>query len=251
MDKDTYEDFAGRYDLFFDTFGKHTDEAVAFFRRLFRDNGVKSALDCACGTGHDLVMFQRLGLETLGSDISGAMLAKAEQNLEGLGMDIPLEIADYRELPQHYGRGKFDAVVCLSSAILEMPTETEVLRAFTSMRNVLGGKGILVLSQGTTDKQWNRRPRFVLAVNKPDFSRLFVIDYGKRSAKYNVLDVFHGKGNYEFKVWAGHRLSMFLRDDHERLLGEAGFRHVEFYGSYTFTPYDKAVSDLLIIVAHK
>jgi SAM-dependent methyltransferase len=247
---DTYEDFAERYDLFFDTFGEHTDETVAFFRRLFRDNGVKSVLDCACGTAHDLVMFQRLGLETFGSDISQAMLARAEEHLDRLGMDIPLKLADYRDLSQHYPR-TFDAVVCLSSSILEMATETEILRAFTSMRQVLSDGGVLVLSQGTTDKQWNRKPRFILAVNRPDFSRLFVIDYEERGAKYNVLDVFRGKGEYGLKVWTGHYLSTFLRDDYEKLLAEAGFRHTEFYGSYAFAPYDKTSSDRLITVAHK
>lgn len=250
MAEDTYTDFADRYDLFFDGFGEHTDQAVAFFRDLIKENGVESLLDCACGTGHDLVMFQRLGLEVFGSDISRAMLAKAERNLSGLGLRIPLKQADYRMLGQSYRR-RFDAVVCLSSAILEMPDEKEVIRALASMRSVLADRGILVLSQGTTDKQWAEKPRFILAVNKPDFSRVFVIDYVDVGAKYNVLDVFHGEGGWDLKVWTGHYRIMLLRDDYERLLRQAGFGRVEFYGSYSAKPYSKTLSKLLIAVAHK
>jgi hypothetical protein len=132
-----------------------------------------------------------------------------------------------------------------------MRDEAEVIRALTSMRSVLADSGLLVLSQGTTDKQWAEKPRFILAVNKPDFSRVFVIDYVDRGAKYNVLDVFHGEGGWDLKVWTGHYRIMLLRDDYERLLRHAGFGRVEFYGSYSAKPYNKALSSLLIAVARK
>jgi glycine/sarcosine N-methyltransferase len=250
MTDDAYTDFADRYDLFFDSFGEHTDEVVAFFGGLLKENCVESLLDCACGTGHDLVMFHRLGLEVFGSDASRAMLTKAEQNLSGLGLSIPLRQVDYRMLNQSYRRS-FEAVVCLSSAILEMPDEDEVIRALASMRSVLADRGVLIISQGTTDKQWAEKPRFVLVVNKADFSRVFVIDYVDEGAKYNVLDVFHGEHGWDLKVWTGHYRIMLLRDDYERLLRHAGFGRVEFYGSYSAKPYSKSLSNLLIAVAHK
>jgi glycine/sarcosine N-methyltransferase len=250
VNDDIYQGFAERYDLFFDTFGEHPGATLEFFHNLFRDNGVHSVLDCACGTGHDLVMFQRLGFRVFGSDISDAMLAKAERNLAGLTHAIPLKRADYRELDKSY-HSVFDAVVCLSSGILEMPNEAEAGKAFASMRNILADNGILVLSQGTTDKQWTEKPRFVLAVNKQGFSRVFVIDYVDRGARYNVLDIFHGDEGWDLKVWTGHYRNMLLRDDHERLLVQAGFHGITFYGSYAGDPYDRTSSDRLITVAHK
>jgi glycine/sarcosine N-methyltransferase len=249
MGEDSYKDFADRYDLFFEKFGDRAPDAVAFFKTLFARNSVRSVLDCACGTGRDLAMFHRLGLEVFGSDISPSMLARAESNLEGLGMEVPLRRLDYRGLPASYER-RFDAVVCLSTSLLEMPDETEVLRALKSMREVLNARGVLVLSQGTTDKQWAERPRFIPVVNRPDFSRLFVIDYEDRGAHYNVIDIFHSETRQEFRVWTAHYHIMLLRDDLERLLKHAGFGAIEFYGSYRFEPYDKTSSDILIAVAH-
>jgi len=55
---------------------------------------------------------------------------------------------------------------------------------------------------GQTDKQWESKPRFIPAVNTKDFSRVFVIDYIKKGARYNVLDIFHGDNTPDFKVWA-------------------------------------------------
>ena len=247
---DPYEGFAERYDLFFGEFGEHDAVVVEFYRRLFAENGVHSVLDCACGTGRDLHLFHTLGCEVVGSDVSESMLAQARRNLAGCGLDIPLHRIDYRELTQHYDR-TFDAVVCLATSISEMPDEPEVLRAFSSMRQALRDGGILVLTQGTTDRQWNDKPRFIPAVITPEFSRVFVIDYSGRGARYNVLDIFHGAERRDFRVWSIDYGQILLRDDQERLLRDAGFRTVDFYGSYYFEPYDKEASSRLIAVARR
>jgi glycine/sarcosine N-methyltransferase len=250
MTHDLYEGFADRYDLFFSRFGEHDPVAIEFFRQLFTENQVRSVLDCACGTGHDLVLFHSLGCQVVGSDISESMLAQARKNLTERGLKAPLQKADYRELPQHFNR-QFDAVVCLSSSILHMPDESEVLRAFRSMREVLHDGGILVLTQGTTDKQWTEKPRFILAVNTQEFSRLFVMDYFDQGARYNILDIFHSEEARDFKIWHVDYPQILLKDDQERLLKASGFGAVDFYGTYRFDPYDKETSDRLIAVARK
>jgi hypothetical protein len=130
-----------------------------------------------------------------------------------------------------------------------MPTEAEVRQALTSMRQVLHSHGILVLTQGTSDRQWREKPRFILAANTRDFSRLFVIDYLTQGAVYHVLDIFHGQENYDMQIWHVAYPLMLLKDDYARLLRAAGFEDLEFYGSYDFSLYDKLQSDRLIIVA--
>jgi ubiquinone/menaquinone biosynthesis C-methylase UbiE len=68
---DAYESFASRYDLFFGKLEELDPLITAFYRKLFIDNEVHSVLDCACGTGRDLILFHSLGCEVVGSDISG------------------------------------------------------------------------------------------------------------------------------------------------------------------------------------
>ena len=245
---DLYEDFAERYDLASGRLDEHDPSLVEFFHKLFVENGVHTVLDCACGTGRHLLLFHSLGCEGFGSDVSESMLAQARKNLAGYGVEILLQQADYRDLPQHFRR-RFDAVVCLGS-IGYMPNESEFLRAFRSMSEVLCDGGILVLTATPTDKQWKEKPRFVLTANTEDFSRLFVIDYLERTAQYNILDIFHSEEVRELKVWSAE-LYVLLRDDQERLLKAAGFHTVDFYGTFDFDPYDKETSNKLIAVAHK
>jgi len=248
MKKDQYRDFADRYDLFHGVFGEQKPVYRTFFQKLFVENKIHSVLDCACGTGHDLLVLYSLGCELVGSDISDAMLARARKNLKSMDIKIPLHKVDYRTLHKHFDH-KFDAVVCLSSSILHMPDKKEVIKAFLSMRRVLRDNGLLVLTQGTSDKQWKIKPRFILASSRKDFARLFVIDYMERGARYNVVDIWHGKSN--LKVWHVDYDQMLLKDDYAKLLQLAGFRKIRFYGSYKFEPYSKKESDILITVAHK
>ena len=248
MPEDLYRDFAERYDLFYGELGELDPVVLAFFRKLFDQHGVRTVLDCACGTGRDLLLFHSLGCEVVGSDISKSMLAQAEKNLLACGLKLALHQVDYRELPQHFHR-QFDAVVCLSSSILHMPDEAEVLRAFRSMRQVLRSGGILVLTQGTTDKQWREKPRFILAVNTREFSRLFVIDYLDQGARYNILDIRHAEKARDLQIWSVEYSQILLQDDQERLLRVSGFRTIDFFGTYVFEPYDKEKSDRLIVVA--
>ena len=68
---DAYESFAERYDWM-----KQDNPArQESFRQLFAKHEVTKVLDCACGTGRDLVMFHALGLQAFGSDLSDAMLS--------------------------------------------------------------------------------------------------------------------------------------------------------------------------------
>jgi len=248
MSADLYEDFAGRYDLVPRELDENNPVTTEFFQRIFSENNVQSVLDCACGTGRHLILFHNLGCKVWGSDVSEAMLVQSRQNLKRYGIVIPLELADYRNLPQHFQRS-FDAVACLGS-IGYMSDEIQVLRAFQSMYAVLREGGILVMTTIPTDKQWKEKPRFRLVVNTPDVTRLFVMDYLAQMVRYNILDIFHSPEASELKVWSAE-LTVLLRNAQEMLLKTAGFQQVSFFGDFNFDPYDDSHSTHLITAAYK
>jgi glycine/sarcosine N-methyltransferase len=248
MIHDLYEDFAGRYDLAFGSVDQHDPAVAHFFQQVFAEHEVRSVLDCACGTGRHLLLFHSLGLEVVGSDVSEAMLVQARKNLADHGVEMPLHQADYRNLPETFGQ-RFDAVVCLG-AIGYMPDEAQVLRALRSMRAVLRDRAVLILTAVPTDSQWVEKPRFILNANTREFSRLFVIDYLEHTARYNVLDIYHGEESRGLEVWSTE-LTVLLQADQQRLLEQAGYRSVEFFGTFAFEPYDRTTSTRLIAVARR
>jgi glycine/sarcosine N-methyltransferase len=241
MTDDPYAGFADRYDWMW----QEDPARRAFFARLFAERGVARVLDCACGTGRDLLLFRDLGLEVTGSDLSDAMLARARENLGGAA--IPLIRADYRELSARFSE-PFDAVVCLGNAINEPLTDAETRRALASMREVLRTGGILVLDQGQSDASMREPPRFAPIVNDRDRTRLFTMDYAGDVMTVDIFDFLHTEAEASFHH-ATVRIRVRLLDGWREILREAGFAEAEFFGDWAATPYDKDSSRRLIAVA--
>lgn len=251
MPHDPYEDFAPRYNLFYEDPETPDPLQARFLRDLFAAHGVRRVLDCACGTGRDLVLLKSLGLEVCGSDVSPAMLSAAQAVLDAKGLEIPLQRADFRELERHF-KPIFEAVVCLSSSLPHLMEEDDILRALVSMLAVMRDGGVLVLSQGVCDRQWREKPRVIPALILHDRSRIFVVDYLDRAMRVHVVDIHHGDDP------AGRRLEVasfdyraLLQDDYARLLARAGFRDVSFFGGWDGAPYDRSLSGRLIVTARK
>ena len=245
---DLYADFSTRYDLPYGLPERPDPVMAEFFNRIFAEHHVKRVLDCACGTGRHLRLLHHLGYVAYGSDISPSMLTQAEKNLADAGVSIPLRQADFRCLPDIYLE-RFDAVTCLGG-IVYMQDDAQALKAFESMAGVLCEDGILVLSAIPTDRQWHEKPKFTLAADTSSCTRIFAMDYFERTVRYNILDLLRYPGGSEMKVWSVE-ITPLLRDDQERLLKTAGYRQVDFFGGYDFSPYDKVTSNLMITVARK
>jgi glycine/sarcosine N-methyltransferase len=245
MIQDPYSDFARRYDWM----KFKNPDRDEFFRSLFEKHNVKTILDCACGTGHELILFHSFGCDVQGSDISKSMLEQAQKNLSEAELQIPLKRIDFRYLDNHF-RSEFDAVVCLTSAITEPLTESEALAALSSMRGVLKDGGILVFDQGQTDARMKNPSKFDLILNERDYSRIFVMDYSDKEMEVHVFDFVHTENERAFHHNL-FRMRIRLKDEWQRLLNQVGFKKTEFFGDWKFTPYDKNTSMRLVAVAEK
>jgi len=245
---DPYAGFADRYDLFFGEFAQHEIGRLNFWSRMLDGIQVRRVLDCACGTGRDLHLMHELGYWVCGSDVSVAMLARARRNLATCGVERPLIRADFRELP--YADQAFDVVLCLTTSLPHLPHERDVALALSSMGRVLRRGGMLVLSQGITDKLLLQQPRFIPEINSPELSRVFAIDYLDGRVRINVLDLVHEAERQELMVDSFEYL-VLRPGQYERLLEAAGFSDLHMYAGLTQAPYDSETSDQLVIVAKK
>ncbi len=244
--KDVYEKFAYDYDEF-GAIEDYLGEEAEFFARLFEERGVRTVLDCACGTGQHLYMLSAMGFGVCGSDYSASMLDVARENLKMRVKDIPLRQCDFRYLEREFTE-TFDAVVCLTTALPHMHTDEDLLLALRSMKSRLNEGGVLVLTQGTTHYTL-ALPPIEVVINRPDFSRVFVKEQDGRFQTIRVLDLFHSQSRTESAQYdIVYRI--LLDGDYRRLLSEAGFKDVQIYGGYDRESYDEK-SARMIVVASK
>ena len=242
MEKDQYLNIAARYDYML----IKNPEREAFFKKIFLKNNVKSVLDCACGTGKDLVLFNSLGLNVTGSDISESMLNIAQKRIVENGLKIPLFKEDYQLLENKITE-KFDAVVCLTNAINE--PEVDVIKAFNSMKNVLNKNGIIIFDQGQTDLMMENPPEHILEVNNTDFSRLFTMNYLEDIMTIKIFDLVHTDNENELNINT-FKIKIRLYDDWIKIIEKANLK-AEIYGNWDLSQYKKENSKRFIVVARK
>jgi ubiquinone/menaquinone biosynthesis C-methylase UbiE len=239
---DKYEEIAEIYDAMLPSNSMREE----FFQNQFRRHGVKRVLDCACGTGNDLLLFHRLGYAVCGSDLSEAMLAVAKSKLLENNIEIPLRQVDFHHLEQHYS-SKFDAVVCLSNAINEL--EVDVGKALQSMRRILNPGGIIVFDQGQTDFSMKNPPLYRPIVNNKDISRLFVMDYAQSVMIVQVFDFIHKEKDKKYDFYRSEfKIRIRLLADWQAILHDLEMQ-AEYYGDWDSVAYDVDGSKRLIIIA--
>jgi len=242
MEKDQYSDIAARYDYMVI---KNPDRE-SFFKKIFQENNVKSVLDCACGTGKDLVLFNSFGLSVTGSDISEAMLNIAQKRIDENGLKTPLFKVDYQLLENKISE-KFDAVVCLTNAINE--PVVDAIKALNSMKSVLNKNGIIIFDQGQTDLMMKNPPEHVLEVNNIDFSRLFTMNYSEDIMTIKIFDLVHTNKENELCINT-FKIKIRLYDNWIKIIEKANLQ-AEIYGNWDFSHYNKDKSNRFIVVAKK
>ena len=219
-----------------------------FFEKLAKDYSVLRALDCACGTGWHLAMFHDMGLTSFGSDISPDMLTMAKKHLEG--KYILLKQEDFRTLENSW-QDTFDMVACLTTSLPHMLTDEDVTRALTSMYNRLNDGGILVITNGISDRMLDHKPKFIPAREDAHEAFYFVAEYpSEREFVFNILYVKKGETSMEHK-FTSVTYNAMRKSTLARCFSQTGFKDIKYYGDYDFQEYSKDTSNLLIVVAQK
>jgi len=240
---DLYEKFAYDYDEF-GSIEHYLGEEKEFFEKLFKKHNVNSVLDCACGTGQHLHMFIEMGLSVTGSDYSKSMIEVASKNLKKFGKEITLFQCDFRFLEQKHSN-KFDAVVCLTTALPHLHTDEDLITALKSMKNRLNENGVLILTQGTTHYTL-KLPSIQVIINRHDFSRIFVTNHDEKFQTIHILDLFHSENRLENNQYdIIYRL--LLDDDYRQLLSKAGFGNIRIHGDYLMNNYDQNSKKLIVV----
>ena len=143
-----YEHSPAAYDALHYERGKdyrrEAEEVVARIRRHRPD--ALSILDVGCGTGMHLASLARMGFDVEGVELSAAMLAVAAERV-----GAPLHQGDMRTFRLDR---RFDAVVCLFSAIGYMTTLDDMAAALRTMGDHLVDGGVLVVEPWFTPDRW-------------------------------------------------------------------------------------------------
>ncbi|MFX0140752.1 MAG: class I SAM-dependent methyltransferase [Candidatus Hodarchaeota archaeon] len=241
-----YEEFAEKYDRLV-SWENRVKRESNFYKTIFSDNKVKKILDCACGTGHHVIMFKQMGYTVKGSDISPGMIEKARSNSEKFGLKIPLIIADFKNLTKIFDE-QFDAVICVGNSLPHLFTNKEISEALSEIYKVLKRNGIFILEQRNFNKLINLKTRFFPVSIREDEVFFYVLDYFPKKIVFNVIDL--EISSKKFKVYTTE-YNPLKKDNLIELLEKSGFRNFKFYQDHEFNKFNLEKSDQLIVFCKK
>lgn len=241
------EEFWNNYGpIMFDT--QRWAEAPAVADKVCKIAGLSSGssvLDAGCGPGRISVELALLGVDVTGVDLIQSELDAAKESAKDEGVDLELIRADLRSFKSEK---KFDAAINLYTSFGYCDTIEEDVQILQSIYDSVKENGFFILENISRE----------IAVQYFTSGEWF-----ERAGK-TVLTEFSVEG-----AWEGLRSKWILIDnktgeriEHEfvqrlysavelkRILLGIGFKSVEIYGDFDFSPYnEKAVT--MVIVARK
>lgn len=208
------------YDLLYEAAGKDYGSDAAGLHGLIqaRRPGAGTLLDVACGTGAHLARLAEW-YAVAGVDIEPSMLAVARRRLPA---GVPLVAADMRTLAL---RRRFDAVVCLFSAIGYMRSPAELDAAVAAMAGHLTAGGVLVVDGWIRPGDW-QDPGVLQALAAGDGDLVAArVGLSRRDGRRTRLEFQHLIGDRERgieHVVECHELTLFGDDEYRHAFLTAG-----------------------------
>ncbi len=102
-------------------------------------------LDCACGIGTQALGLAMRGHAVVGSDVSGAAVARARREAAARDLPMTFHVADMRDL-SGIAEADFDAVLAADNALPHLPSDDDIRRAAGGIAAVLRPGGVFVAS---------------------------------------------------------------------------------------------------------
>ncbi|GAB4330773.1 MAG: class I SAM-dependent methyltransferase [Candidatus Abyssubacteria bacterium] len=246
-----YDNLGEAYDLMIDWVPR-LERETPFFYKVFRERGVKSVLDSACGSGRHAVEFARRGYDVAVCDISPRMLDLAHQNARTAGVKVEIFQSDLTEIDRVAGR-RFDAVLCLGNSLPHLLTQRDLERAMRSVKRALAPGGIFIAQVRNYERILKENLRFMPPTSREldgrelMFFRMLDI-HGPRRVDFNIILFTRESGKWTYKVETT-RLRPILKEHIGAALKRVGFSTEAYYSDYQFTPFESNKTLDLIVVA--
>ena len=223
-----------------------------FYEGIFRGRGVKSILDCACGTGRHAILFAKNGFQVTGTDIDPEMIEQAERNAAVQGADVLFRKAAFSELARVFPSQRFDAVICTGNSLSQLPDIKGAGEAILNMAAVCRPGGLLVLHilnyRSLMKKRLVSQPLRVSGEkdNKLLFQKIFLPR--EQWVDVIVVKMMESGDDWNSEVTSG-RLLPLMPSAVEKMAEAAGFTGLKLQGDYAGAAFDPENSWDLILTA--
>jgi len=240
-----FDELSVQYDSMI-PFEKAIERKKESFINLLKDSN-KTIADIGCGTGSDSLALAGIGYDVTSFDPSAQMLNKARINAKSSGLDFDSYQFGVSQIPDEFN-GKYDVVISFGNSFANIPTdefESSVCKCFSLLRE----KGELYIQILNYEKILLEKKRIVSITTSEEKYFVRFYDFSENQIVFNILQFDKAKpANHQL---ISTRIYPYSTDDFTMALKKAGFKSINYHGSFNFTPFDPKTSNDLIITAVK
>ena len=213
-------------------------------------------LDAACGTGMHAISLVRHGYCLSAADLSAPMIKKARLNASAAGTGINFAVAGFGKLTKTFGKGQFDAVLCLGNSLPHLLTPADLHEALADFAGCLRPGGMLLIQNRNFDlvlaglDRWMEPQAFSDATTEWLFYRFYDFE-PDGLIRFNIVTLKRSLGEEWNSSVESTRLFPQMHKDLEKKLAEAGFSSIKTFGSMAGELFSPLSSGNLILVALK
>ncbi|HHW46491.1 MAG TPA: methyltransferase domain-containing protein [Clostridiales bacterium] len=230
----SYNDFAEFYD------GLNLDvsypERARYILTLFEkyDRKPSLLLDLACGTGGFSIEFAKSGIEVIGVDSSAAMLSKAYDKAQKLGLNILFLCQKAEDLDLY---GTVDGAVCCMDSVNHIIDYAELCRSFKKVALFLEKDRLFIFDVNTEYKHKEILSNNTFILENEDVFCAWQNQCSDNGVYVDMqLDFFKrtGQSSYErFTEYITERV--YLHSELVNALNESGFLLLDVLEDMSFT----------------
>jgi 2-polyprenyl-3-methyl-5-hydroxy-6-metoxy-1,4-benzoquinol methylase len=225
-----YSSIADYYDNIFPLKPVQVEFITGFVETPFQG---KSILDIGCGTGNLALALTELGFQVSGIDLDPEMVGKARKKADKL--DTPSKpiftVMDMRDIGNNFLSSYFDIVTCFGNTLAHLTSEDDLVGFLQELKSILKPTGELLIQIINYD--------YILenGIDKLPTTENSVVKF-QRAYNYNKnSNLVYFKTELLIKE-TGEMLKNEIplkpirKKELEGYLTQAGYRHLQFYGSF-------------------
>lgn len=243
-----YRDLADDYDDM-TRFQKRMDQERSILITLQKKFKFKTALDVACGTGLHAILLQKIGVDTVGTDNSRAMLDKAHKNAMEAGIDVTWVQSDMRAVTKTINR-TFDVIFCIGNSLPHIITTKQLLNAFREWHKLLNTDGRIIIQILNYTKILKDKERIVNITKQGPREYIRFYDFLSQKLQFNII-IINWEKQPPFQSLKSTILYPHERSSLSTVLHQAGFTNLKYFGNINLSPFSEEKSPNLVLIAQK